>query len=248
MKLLRCMLFNLLFYGLTAIMCFLCLPALFLPKWAVWFCAKLWARITLFLAHHVCGITLDLRDAEGRRFAHPAIFSAKHQSAFETIALTLLIPRPAFILKRELLFLPLFGLYLKKIGAIAIDRKAGASAIKDMVKQARERLDSGHSPVIFAEGTRSSPDNENPTYLPGVAALYNQLQISVVPIALNSGLCWGRKAFLKKPGIVSIEFLPQIDAGLERKAFMTALKGQVETASAKLRDEERARLAIASQK
>ncbi|MBM3617403.1 MAG: 1-acyl-sn-glycerol-3-phosphate acyltransferase [Alphaproteobacteria bacterium] len=242
MKLLRCMLFNLSFYGLTTVMCVLCLPALVLPKQAVWFCAKSWARITLFLAHHVCGIKLDLRDPQNLRFSQSTIFSAKHQSAFETIALTLLIPRPSFILKRELLFLPLFGLYLKKIGAVAIDRKAGASAIKEMVKQARARLESGHSLVIFAEGTRSSPDNENPTYLPGVAALYSQLQVPVVPVALNSGLCWGRKAFLKKPGIVSIEFLPPIAAGMDKKAFMATLKSQVETASANLRDEERKRL------
>lgn len=246
MKLARCMLFNLMFYGLTTLLCILCLPALILPKWAVRFCAKLWASTTLFLAHHVCGIKLDLRDPQNLRFSQPTIFSSKHQSAFETIALTLLIPRPSFILKRELLFLPLFGLYLKKIGAVAIDRKAGASAIKDMVKQARERLDSGHSLIIFAEGTRSSPDNENPTYLPGVAALYNQLQVPVVPIALNSGLCWGRKAFLKKSGIVSIAFLPPIEAGLDRKLFMKTLKEVVETTSAQLRDEERARLAVLS--
>lgn len=246
MKLLRCMVFNLLFYGVTAILCILFLPALVLPKQVTWCCAKIWARVTLFLAHYVCGIKLNLIDPENRRFAQPAIFSAKHQSAFETIALTLLIPRPAFVLKRELLFLPLFGLYLIKVDAVAIDRKAGASAIKDMVKAARNRLDRGFSLIIFAEGTRSSPDNENPTYLPGVAALYSQLGVPVVPVALNSGLCWGRKAFLKKPGVVSIEFLPEIPAGQDRKTFMKNLKEEVETASARLRDAERARLAALS--
>lgn len=242
MKLFRCLCFNLLFYGLTAFLCVLCLPALVLPKSVAWFCAKLWARITLFLAHYVCSIRMNLIDPQGLRFQQPVIFSAKHQSAYETIALTLLIPRPAFVLKKELLFLPLFGLYLVKIGAVAIDRKAGSSAIKNMVKIARQRVEQGYSLIIFAEGTRSSPDVTDPVYLPGVAALYNQLNLPVVPVALNSGLCWGRKAFLKKPGIVSMEFLPVIEAGLDRKLFMKRLKEETETASARLRDEERIRL------
>lgn len=242
MKLARCLLFNLLFYGLTALLCFVCLPALLLPRQAVHACARFWAWLTLTLAHHICGITLDLRDPLNQRRRAGVIFASKHQSAFETVAYSLLLPRPAFVLKRELLFLPLFGLYLHRFGCVAIDRKAGGAAIKNMVKAARERLEEGYSLVIFAEGTRSAPDVENPTYHPGVAALYSQLQVPVVPVALNSGLCWGRKAFLKKPGQVSVEFLPEIPPGMERKAFLSTLKEQVESASARLRDEERARL------
>lgn len=242
MKILRAMLFNLCFYGLTTVMCFLCLPALLMGTEAVWLCAKAWSRMTLFLAHHICGIRLDLRDPENKRLRSGVIFSSKHQSAFETVAYSVLFHRPAFILKKELLSIPLFGLYLKQVNCVPIDRKAGASALKDMVKTARERLEMGYSLVIFAEGTRSAPDAE-PTYLPGVAALYTQLNVPVVPVALNSGLCWGRKAILKKPGRVSVEFLPDIAPGLDRKEFMKILKEQVETASARLRDEERMRLA-----
>jgi 1-acyl-sn-glycerol-3-phosphate acyltransferase len=242
MNVLRAMLFNLLFYGLTAVLSVVYLPLLLLPRSVLWVFARFWAHATLFLAHHICGIRMRIEGAEHRP-ASGAIFAAKHQSAFETIALTAIIHRPAFVLKKELLYIPLFGLYLAKIGCVPIDRKAGASAIKLMVKSAKARLEQGYNIVIFAEGTRTSPDNDSPTYHPGVAALYTQLGVPLVPVALNSGLCWGRKAVLKKPGIVTIRFLPSLTAGLDRKAMMAELKQQVESHSASLRDAERARLA-----
>lgn len=241
MKIFRATLFNILFYGMTAVLSTLYLPLLLLPQRVMWFFARFWARATLFLAHHVCGIRMEIRGDE-HRLKGNAIFAAKHQSAFETIALTALLEKPAFVLKKELLYIPLFGMYLAKVGCVAIDRKAGASAIKRMVKSARDKLEQGHSIVIFAEGTRTSPDNESPTYHPGVAALYTQLGVPCVPVALNSGLCWGRKAVLKTPGLVTIEFLPPIPAGKDRKTFMAELKHEVETHSALLRDAERARL------
>jgi 1-acyl-sn-glycerol-3-phosphate acyltransferase len=244
MSALRATLFNIAFYGLTALLSVVYLPLLLLPRPVMWVFAKFWARLTLFLAHHICGIRMQLEGVENRLQGN-VIFAAKHQSAFETIALTAVIQKPAFVLKKELLYIPLFGLYLAKVGCVPIDRKAGASAIKMMVKSAKEKLEQGYSVVIFAEGTRTSPDNENPTYHPGVAALYTQLGVPLVPVALNSGLCWGRKAVLKKPGIVTIRFLPPLDDGLNRKVFMTELREQVENHSAELRDTESARLAAA---
>lgn len=239
---LRATLFNISFYGLTAVLSVLYLPLLLGPRRVMWFFARIWARLTLWLAHHICGIRMRLEGLENRLEGN-AIFAAKHQSAFETIALTAIIKKPAFVLKKELLYIPLFGLYLAKVGCVPIDRKAGASAIKLMVKSAKEKLAQGYSIVIFAEGTRTSPDNEDPVYHPGVAALYTQLDVPLVPVALNSGLCWGRKAVWKKPGIVTIRFLPPLAAGLARKPFMAELKQVVESHSAELRDAERARLA-----
>lgn len=241
MNILRASLFNILFYGVTVVLAVLYLPLLLFPCGIMRFFAKLWARLTLWLAHYICGIRMVVEGQE-HNLKGPAIFAAKHQSAFETIALTALLDKPAFVLKKELLYIPLFGLYLAKVGCVPIDRKAGASAIKQMVKAAKEKLDKGHSIVIFAEGTRTSPDNENPVYHPGVAALYSQLGAPLVPVALNSGLCWGRKAVWKKPGIVTIRFLPAILQGVDRKAFMAELKQQIEQHSAELRDRERARL------
>lgn len=242
MTLLRATLFNIAFYGLTAVLSVLYLPLLVMPRPVMWVFAKFWGHATLFLAHYICGIKMQLDGLENR-LEGGVIYAAKHQSAFETIALTAILKQPAFVLKKELLYIPLFGLYLAKVGCVPIDRKAGASAIKLMVKAAKEKLEHGYSVVIFAEGTRTSPDNENPTYHPGVAALYTQLGVPLVPVALNSGLCWGRKAVLKKPGIVTIRFLPPLAAGLERKPMMAELKQVVETHSAELRDAERTRLA-----
>lgn len=241
MNIMRASLFNILFYGLTFILAVLYLPLLLLPRNVMWFFAKCWARLTLWLAHYICGIRMMVEGQE-HNLKGPAIFAAKHQSAFETIALTALLDKPAFVLKKELLYIPLFGLYLAKVGCVPIDRKAGASAIKQMVKAAKEKLEKGHNIVIFAEGTRTSPDNDNPVYHPGVAALYSQLGMPLVPVALNSGLCWGRKAVWKKPGIVTIRFLPAMLQGIDRKAFMSELKQQIEQHSAELRDRERARL------
>ncbi|MCH2548186.1 MAG: 1-acyl-sn-glycerol-3-phosphate acyltransferase [Alphaproteobacteria bacterium] len=244
MNAVRATLFNISFYGITVILAVLYLPLLLLPRAVMWKFAKLWAHITLFLAHHICGIRMQLEGLENRLDSQ-AIFAAKHQSAFETIALTAVLKKPAFVLKKELLYIPLFGLYLAKVGCVAIDRKAGSSAIKMMIKSAKEKLEQGYTIVIFAEGTRTSPDEEHPTYHPGVAALYTQLGVPLVPVALNSGLCWGRKAVLKKAGIVTIRFLQPFAEGMNRKVFMAQLREQVESHSAQLRDIERTRLGIA---
>lgn len=238
----RATVFNIVFYSMTLFLSVVYLPLLLAPRSVMLVFARLWARLALFLAHHICGIRMQLEGLENR-LDEQAIFASKHQSAFETIALTAVLKKPAFVLKKELLYIPLFGLYLLKVGCVPIDRKAAASAIKMMVKSAKEKLAQGHTIVIFAEGTRTSPDNEDPAYHPGVAALYTQLGVPLVPVALNSGLCWGRKAVWKSAGVVTIRFLPPIAQGMSRKPFMAELKQQVETNSAQLRDGERARLA-----
>lgn len=232
--------FNVLFYGLTAVLSVLYLPLLVLPRHQFMFFTRSWAGMSLWLADRICGI--KVRVIGGQNLPEtPSLYASKHQSAFETLALTVLVERPVFVLKKELLSIPLFGLYLRKVGSVAIDRKAGASAIKHMVQDAKQRIAEGRNVIIFAEGTRTSPDDENPTYHPGVAALYSQLGVPCVPVALNSGLCWGRKAIMKQAGIITVAFLPPIAAGVERKAFLAQVREQVESTSRDLRDEERAR-------
>jgi 1-acyl-sn-glycerol-3-phosphate acyltransferase len=137
---------------------------------------------------------------------------------------------PAFVLKRELLSIPLFGWYLRKVGMIAVDRAAGASALRNMARQASEAFAEGRSILIFPEGTRVPPGESRP-YHPGVAALYTQLKVPVVPVALNSGLFWGRRSFVKRPGTVTVQFLPPIPPGLDRKAFMRELESRIEAAA-----------------
>jgi 1-acyl-sn-glycerol-3-phosphate acyltransferase len=226
---LRSILFNLLYGIWTAGMHVICLPLLFASRRAVQAAGGIWIDGTLWLLKHVVGIDYRIVGAEHLP-ATPAVYASKHQSAWETLFLSRYLNFPAFVLKRELLSIPLFGWFLKKAGMIAVDRKAGASALRGMARQATETLQSGRSILIFPEGTRVAPGQTRP-YQPGVAALYTQQKVPVVPVALNSGLFWGRRAFIKKPGTIVVEFLPPIPPGLDRKALMRELETRIETAA-----------------
>ena len=170
MTALRSLLFNLAFYGWTALACVVALPTLALPRGVLVRLARLWARgIVLLLA-----ALLDLRHEVRGDIPHPkggAIYAFKHQSAWDTLLLPLLLRDPAIVLKKELLAIPLFGWYLAKTGQIAIDRRGGATALKRMVRAAERCVQAGRPLVIFPEGTRTAPGQHRP-YLPGVAALY----------------------------------------------------------------------------
>ena len=145
----------------------------------------------------------------------------------------LLLDKPAYVLKRELIRVPLFGSYLKQCGMIPVDREGGGAALKQLLRAARTAVAQGRSILIYPEGTRTPPGERRP-YHPGVAALYGDLGVPVVPVALNSGLFWGRRAFHKKPGTITIEFLPPIAPGLPRREFMRELQERMEGASQRL--------------
>ena len=240
----RAFLFNLSFYGVTAILSIGFLPLLLLPRQATAWAAKFWGQISLFLTQYVCGIKIEIRGRE--HLLHPpAIFACKHQSALDTLILNAYLTKPIYVLKKSLLLLPFYGLYLWRVGSVAIDRSAGSGALKQLVRQSKERLEQGSSLIIFPEGTRTPPDAEDPPYHPGVAALYNQLSVPIVPVALSSGVCWGRDAMIKKPGKVIVEFMEPIQPGsMDRKAFMAELKRRIETRSKELVAESRAALKV----
>jgi 1-acyl-sn-glycerol-3-phosphate acyltransferase len=165
--------------------------------------------------------------------AGPAIIACKHQSSWETMAFTGLFDDIAIVLKRELLFIPVVGWAMARAGNIAVARGNGASALRGLVKQAKAAIAEGQSIVIFPEGTRVAPGEQKP-YQIGTAALYRQLGVPVVPMALNSGLFWGRRKFVKRPGMITLEILPPIPPGLSREAFMEALRERIEGATARL--------------
>jgi len=155
------------------------------------------------------------------------LIAAKHQSAWDTIIFSILLWDHCFVLKQELTRIPLFGWYLTRAGLIPVDRSGGAAALKKMVADARRAAEAGRPIVIFPEGTRVAPDAHRP-YHPGVAALYSQLEVPVVPCALNSGLFWGRRSFAKRPGTITLEFLPAIPPGRPRKTFLAELEQAIE--------------------
>jgi 1-acyl-sn-glycerol-3-phosphate acyltransferase len=205
------------------------LPILLLPSRLTIKAANLWARLVLFGLKEIAGTGVEVR---GRLDDPRVLIAAKHFSMWETVALLALLPGPAIVLKRSLLSVPLYGWYCRKMRMIAIDREAGAKAIRLMHGEAKQALDEGRPVVIFPEGTRKKP-GAPPDYKPGVAALYAQLHVPCVPVAHNSGLFWAG-GFFRKPGTIILEFLPPIPPGLSRRDFMTALESRIEEASNRL--------------
>jgi 1-acyl-sn-glycerol-3-phosphate acyltransferase len=228
----RSLLFNIAFWLWSGAMVLAVLPLLLGPRQAMVAGARVWERGVQRLLSTIVGLGYEVRGRE-RIPAGPAVFAIKHQSAWETLTLHLLLADPAIVLKRELTLIPLFGRYLLHTGMIRIDRVGGATALRSLVEDARAALTRGSSVVVFPEGTRAPPGGRNP-YHPGIAALYRQLGCEVVPVALNSGLFWGRRSFVKRPGRIVIEFLAPIEPGLDRKAFMAELERRLEEATAAL--------------
>jgi 1-acyl-sn-glycerol-3-phosphate acyltransferase len=229
---LRSLAFNILFFGVTTVLAVLYLPFLLLPRKAMVAGARAWIRLMLFFLKHVAGLSHEFKGLEHLPQG-PFLIAAKHQSAWDTLIFHLLLPDPAFILKQELLSIPLFGWYLRHHGMISIDRKAGAGALKKMLKGAHEALDRGSIPIIFPEGTRSAPGESKP-YHPGVAALYGDLKVPVVPVALNSGLYWRRNGFMKHAGRITLEVLEPIAPGQDRRQFLATLKERIEESCQRL--------------
>jgi len=228
----RSALFNVAFILWTFLIGFFGLPFSFAhPSLAVRV-ARIWTRGNIWLLRVVCGITYELRGRENIPHG-AALVASKHQSAWDTTIFWLLLKRPVYVLKRELIYIPVFGWQLILLKSIYIDRQSGASAMKRMLRESRKRIEERRSIVIFPEGTRTTPGTSG-TYHPGIAALYQNLGLPVVPVALNSGLHWGRKAFLKKPGVITIEFLPAIPPGMKSREFLALLQERIETASTAL--------------
>ena len=235
MTTLRAHISNILYLLWSAFMHIVCLPLLVAPAPAIHAAGKFWIAGSLWLLKVCVGLTMREVGSENLP-AGPVLVAAKHQSAWETLYLSWRLNHPAFVLKKELLMIPVFGWFLARVGMIAIDRSGKASALKKMVADAKAIFAQGRPVVIFPEGTRVAPGARMP-YQPGIAALYAQLGVPVVPVALNSGLFWGRQAFVKKAGVITIEYLPPIPPGLDRKSFMRELEARIETAAERLAKE-----------
>ena len=236
---LRSGLYHLLFIALTLILAILYLPLLAGPPIGIQRAARLWVKVAHLLQRIVLGLSWELRGGEHIP-AGAAVFAAKHQSAWETLVFHTLLADPVFVLKRELLRLPFIGWYLRASGQIAIDRGAGIKALTAMARAARAALDAGRQVIVFPEGHRQPPGVTG-TYLPGVAILYGEGGAPVIPVALNSGLFWGRNAFLRRPGTITMEILAPMPPGLERRDFMIELRARIETATRRLEAEALAR-------
>lgn len=234
MTALRSLLFNIAFFSWSALLSGLALPISLLiskPE-IIHVLGRAWARGTFALLKVLCRVNYRVTGLEHIPPV-PCIVAAKHQSAWDTMVFSLLFDSPSYVLKKELTEIPFFGRAIQMAGNVVVDRSGGSKTLKNMVADARRAVDAGRSIVIFPQGTRTKPGDRRP-YHPGVAALYRELGIPVLPVALNSGLFWGRLHFLKHPGTIELEFLPLIEPGLVRRSFIEKLTRQVESASDRL--------------
>jgi 1-acyl-sn-glycerol-3-phosphate acyltransferase len=235
MRWLRALAFNIAFYGVTLLLGLAGLPFLLAPRrWVMWF-GRFWPRCVLGLLKAIVGLDGEIRGREHLP-PGPCLIAMKHQSTWDTLILPVLLGDPAVVMKRELLFVPFYGWYAARAGSIFVDRKGGPGALRRMVAAARRAAAIGRPVVIFPEGTRTAPGRRL-TYQPGVAAMYQALGVPLVPAAVNSGLYWGRRSFVKRPGRIVLAFLEPIPPGLPRRQMMQELETRIEDTTAALERE-----------
>lgn len=191
-----------------------------------------WGRSNLWLFETIIGAKAEVRGAS-RVPKSGCIIASKHQSAWETIALMLYCDDPTFILKKELLYVPLFGWHLMRAGQIPVERAGRPQTIPRLNEKVRKALAEGRQIIIFPEGTRR-PVGAPPAYKKGITQMYQTFDCPVVPVALNTGLAWPRRRFLKFPMPLMMEFLEPIPPGLPVQEFQATLEHRIETATNRL--------------
>ena len=234
MTAIRSLTFSIFLYGTTLIIGVVCLPVLLLSRSTNLALVRWWCGYLIGGFERIVGVTKEIRGAENLPEGS-FIVAAKHQAMWETVIMNILLDDPATILKKELMYIPIFGWWVAKLNMISVDRGAHAAALKKMLRDAKAQTDKGRILTIYPEGTRADLRGKNP-YKPGIAALYKTLNVPVIPVALNSGYCWARKGGYR-PGKITLEFLEPIEPGMDRKAFMAELETRIETACDRLADE-----------
>jgi 1-acyl-sn-glycerol-3-phosphate acyltransferase len=201
------------------------------------FAAKYWSGGIVLLLKYICGVTLKLEGTENLPLKSNdnnggCMLASKHQSALETLVMFWFLPRTCYIMKKELMYIPLFGWFNYFVGDVPIDRSGGSSAMKKIIKKSRERVSQGRRVFLFPEGTRTNPGEEI-DYKSSIYALYKD-GLPIIPVALNTGTVWPARSLMKYKGEAIVKFLPQIESGLDKKTFMHNLKTQIESESKKL--------------
>ena len=228
----RSIVFNLIFYVFTALFGIFSSPLLFAPRRLAMVALRTHARVSVYLQKLIVGNTVEIRGRE-KIPEGGVLVAVKHQSAWDTFALVTLFDDPAMVMKAELKLIPFYGWFAAKFDMIFVERASGPSALRKMIKDAQNRIEQGREIFIFPEGTRRAP-GAPPDYKPGILMLYDRLNVPCVPIALNSGLFWPRRQFMRYPGKIIVEVLDPIEAGLPRAEFKARLVHDIESATARL--------------
>ena len=222
----RSILFYILLGLWTIFMGLISIPFLILPSAYLVYPAKIWIKGIFLLLKFVCKITHEIK-GYNNIISESMLIASKHQSAFETFALFYYLPNSIFIHKKQLYWIPIFGQYLLKSNMISIDRKGGAKTMRRMLRQTKEKAQKGYSIIIFPEGTRKKP-GARPDYKSGFIGIYKEMGSKILPVALNSGKCWPKHTFLKKPGRITIKILPTIEANIEKNKILKNLEDIIE--------------------
>ncbi|HEY0835574.1 MAG TPA: 1-acyl-sn-glycerol-3-phosphate acyltransferase [Azospirillum sp.] len=230
---LRSLIFNVAFIVWTALMCVGLLWMLLLPRDRMMAVVRWYLGSIAWMERTILDLHFEVRGRENLPRGGSYILAAKHQSAWETMKLHLIVDDPAVVLKRELTWIPTWGWYAKKSRMIAVDRGARGRALASLIENSKPVRDEGRPIVIFPQGTRVAPGVYR-NYRVGVGVLYEHLGVPIVPVALNAGLYWPRRAFIKRPGTIVVEILPAIPAGLPRQEAMSELENRLEAATDRL--------------
>ena len=229
MILFRSLAYTLYFYLWTSLVALAMLPTLLGPRRWVISWLRVWSGGIIAGLRVICGIRVEVRGREHIP-SGPALVASKHQCAFDTFAPFYFLPDCCVVMKKELARIPFFGWYTWRGGMIVINREAQAQALRDLLREARARLAEPRQLLIFPEGTRTAP-GAPPAYKPGVAALYRDLALPCVPVAVNSGVHWPAHGIIRRPGVIVFQFLEPIAPGLKRADFMRVLEERIETAA-----------------
>ena len=228
----RSLVFVGLFYLWSAAVAIGCTPILLGPQAWTLRMFTIWSRGVLFLLRVLCDVRVEVRGLQHRPDG-AALVAAKHQCMLDVFAQFSVLPRSCFVAKKELMWIPWFSWYAKKVGGIVVDREGHSGALRKLVADAKARFAEDRQVVIFPEGTRGRPGVKG-VYKPGIAALYRELDVPVHPVATNSGVHWPAHGFIRKPGTIVFEFLEPIPPGLKRAEFMRLLEERIDTASDRL--------------
>ena len=216
----------------TVFLGLLCSPFLLIPRHYLRSPTLIWIKGIFILLKYICSISHEIRGVKNIP-KEPIIIVSKHQSAFETFAFFYYFKKIFFIHKKQLFYIPIFGQYLMKSNMVSIDRKGGAKTMRKILKEIKYRFDDGSSIIIFPEGTRKKP-GDAPDYKTGFIGIYNEVNRKLLPVAVNSGLCWPKHSLIMQKGHIIIDIQPHIESHLDRNKVLKKVKESIETATNKL--------------
>jgi 1-acyl-sn-glycerol-3-phosphate acyltransferase len=224
---LRSLVFILQIYAMMGILGILFLPWALVSRRGALTACKTWCRWVLWTARWMLGLRGEVRGTPPKG---EVLIAAKHQSFLDIILIFNALPAGKFIMKRELMWAPVLGLYALRIGCVPVDRGKRSAAIRQMMADVARGAQMPGQLIIYPQGTRIAPHVKAP-YKVGTSALYAELGQDCVPVAANVGLFWPRRGILRKPGTAVVEFLPPLPEGLSKQEFMQRLEHDIETAS-----------------